>query len=64
MNEVCAEKNFIENAENEAMITILTNYINITQSKYGNYLIQDFLQNCGIRKKTNILKIWNFVIKL
>jgi carbamate kinase len=43
MNEVCAEKNFIENAENEAMITILTNYINITQSKYGNYLIQDFL---------------------
>jgi hypothetical protein len=64
MNWVYADKNFIANAENEAMTTIITNYINISQNKYGNYLIQDLLENGGIRKKANILKIRNFVIKL
>ena len=33
---------------------IMTNFINISQNKYKNYLIQDLLENYGIRKKAFI----------
>ena len=29
----------------------MTNFINISQNEYENYLIQDLLENGGIRKK-------------
>ena len=54
MNGIWAKNNFIVNKENEAMIKILTNYINISQNKYGNYLIQDLLENGEIRNNINI----------
>jgi len=49
MYGVCAVKKFIAYTKNEVIMNqfltiIMTNFINISQNKFGNYLIQDFLE--------------------
>jgi hypothetical protein len=49
MYGVCAVKKFVGYTKNDLIMkqflsTIITNFINISQNKYGNYLIQDLLE--------------------
>ena len=61
MNWVYADKNFFVNAENEAMTTIITNYINI-------HLFQDLVTNMEKQDKMPIFfnreyKLINLFVK-
>ena len=55
MYVVCAAKKFIENAKNEIIFgNNYDQFYKYISKKYGNYLIQDLLENGGIRKKVHI----------
>ena len=54
MYVVCAAKKFIENAKNEFFGNNYDQFYKYISKKYGNYLIQDLLENGGIRKKVHI----------
>ena len=61
MYGVCAVKKFIGYTKNEVIMkqfltTILTNFINISQNKYGNYLIQDLLEKWWNKEEGSYLK--------
>jgi len=61
MYGVCAVKKFIAYTKNEVIMKqfltiIMTNFINISQNKFGNYLIQDLLEKWWNKKEGTYLK--------
>ena len=61
MYGVCAVKKFVGYTKNEVIMkqfltTIITNFINISQNKYGNYLIQDLLEKWWNKEEGTYLK--------